>query len=38
MNDYLFSIAKCAGKESIQYSGYKFYAFYIPFSVVKRFY
>lgn len=37
MNDYLFSIAQCAGKESIQYSGYKFYAFYIPFSVVKRF-
>lgn len=34
---YLFSIAQCAGKESIQYSGYKFYAFYIPFSVVKRF-
>lgn len=37
MNDYLFSIAQCAGKESIQYSGYKFYAFYIPFCVVKRF-
>lgn len=30
MNDYLFSIAQCASKESVQYSGYKFYAFYIP--------
>lgn len=37
MNDYLFSIAQCAGKESIKYSGYKFYAFYIPFSVWRDF-